>query len=143
MKFTILFTTGLLCATPVTTTMPNIVQKNNLNKNQNEQLTDNPGFWLETYWYWFGYAKLHLGQILTTAIAVEFKHVETFNQATAVINELIPELQHVSFMDITQMMGRTLLLKGGTQYIMDLDSNHKGIWFSTYAFFNIYGPWAQ
>ncbi|ATZ16838.1 hypothetical protein ELUMI_v1c01100 [Williamsoniiplasma luminosum] len=118
-----------------------IVYQNNQFEFKNQKLlTTTRGLWIETYWYWFGYCKLHLDNQLTTDLADAFKEVYDPLGSIGAVLYIIPE-----FTTLAPTMGPALFVYGGTGYINSVNSLHKGIWFGTYGFlsFGWAGPWTE
>ncbi|AVP49506.1 hypothetical protein [Williamsoniiplasma luminosum] len=114
-------------------------QNNKFAFKSSQLLTSTPGFWLEAYWYWFGYAKLHFGDELVEKLIKAYpRDAEEFQGA---IEQLVPELSFFHLM--TGAMGKILERNGGIPYIQKLNCDHTGIWFSTWVYLDAYGPWAE
>ncbi|PPE05916.1 hypothetical protein [Williamsoniiplasma lucivorax] len=118
-----------------------IVFENNKFEFKLPQATNTHGFWIETYWYWFGYSKLHLDDTLTKDISDRFQSVFSESDAAEVISHAIPDLNGKD--TLMWSMGKALYYYGGSKFIDNLNSEHHGIWFGTWAYIGSYGPWAQ
>ncbi|ATZ16852.1 hypothetical protein ELUMI_v1c01240 [Williamsoniiplasma luminosum] len=114
-----------------------ILENGKYNFNVSVQKVGTQGLWIENPWYWFGYTKWHLDDSLTNYLTMMFWSVTNIDEGGKVFLETIPE-----FGVLGTLTGKSLYQQGGSKYLSQVNSQHKGVWYGSWSTFWD-GPWSQ